>query len=709
MHPHHAASILFQNGDIDGELEGFSACLNFDQQFVKPTSIKILEFANLSTFLPFFESDKRIIHLTNSKMVGVGSLFRKTLPLKESDIEEKKDYATSELEVLSAEPIELQAKETYNQNKLYPIESYLYYAVIERRRLAENETRDHWSDKLIIKLDIDNEPYNAMVPEDAVPKRDNSQMILRMGSFWSVFYLITSDILGPSASPYAFSTLGFGKGSILYTVLFGCAVYCGLLIWKQFLDLHSSVHPIRTFADLGFRLTGFYGKTLISFLHIVYLVLAVSQLILGSGQALSQIIKGKFCFVALMVFWMIFGWGLGQIRSLKHFSKVASFSVYSTITVCILSMAGVAHWAPNYAAAYSQTGAVEGPIVTKGFIGGGTMNDQLVGVMNIIYAYAGSILFPEMLAEMMNPFDFWKGSILAQLLIWFCYMVYGIFIYAYQGQFVINPGNQGVSNYALQTVCNVISLISGMLAAGLYGNVGLKGLYQSFLVDYFKVPELDTYKGKILWVFSTILYWAIAFIIAAAIPQLSSVAAIAAAACAIQFTYSFPALFQVILQMHKDAILADGEFDPETETRPKADTWREWSRWKRAYFTHWGWNTFNLTLGLSALALAGLGLWSSIEAIITTFQQDGSATSFDKVKFGKISPLDNLPLDVIIPINSFSSLKIPPPELPFQQLAETINKALILELGPNSLIEIDKTALIFPCEWNGVKSWGCFE
>lgn len=41
-------------------------------------------------------------------------------------------------------------------------------------------------------------------------------------------------------------------------------------------------------------------------------------------------------------------------------------------------------------------------------------------------------------------------------------------------QFSVNPANQGISNYAWQTTTNVISLTAGLIAAGLYGNIGVK-------------------------------------------------------------------------------------------------------------------------------------------------------------------------------------------------------------------------------------------
>lgn len=47
------------------------------------------------------------------------------------------------------------------------------------------------------------------------------------------------------------------------------------------------------------------------------------------------------------------------------------------------------------------------------------------------------MLFVEFMSEMKRPFDFWKGMICAQTFIYFCYMLFGIFVYSYQGQFTL--------------------------------------------------------------------------------------------------------------------------------------------------------------------------------------------------------------------------------------------------------------------------------
>lgn len=36
---------------------------------------------------------------------------------------------------------------------------------------------------------------------------------------------------------------------------------------------------------------------------------------------------------------------------------------------------------------------------------------QVNGIMNMVFAYGGAMIFPEFLAEMRRPMDFWKGMV----------------------------------------------------------------------------------------------------------------------------------------------------------------------------------------------------------------------------------------------------------------------------------------------------------
>jgi hypothetical protein len=56
------------------------------------------------------------------------------------------------------------------------------------------------------------------------------------------------------------------------------------------------------------------------------------------------------------------------------------------------------------------------------------------------------------------------------------------------------------SAYRFQTLGNAVSFISALIAALLYGNIGIKIFYSAVLRDVFRLPPLDNKIGKWIWV-----------------------------------------------------------------------------------------------------------------------------------------------------------------------------------------------------------------
>ena len=113
-----------------------------------------------------------------------------------------------------------------------------------------------------------------------------------------------------------------------------------------------------------------------------------------------------------------------------------------------------------------------------------------------------------------------------------------------------------------------------------------------------------------------LVYWALAFIVASAIPQVQTISGLVAAVCIMQFTYTFPPLFLLAFTMQIDA----AKNDP-------GDSWRAPSRWVRGFMTgNPLFKLFNVVMFLGALAMACLGMYGSGKSIQATFALAGSAT-----------------------------------------------------------------------------------
>jgi len=531
---------------------------------------------------------------------------------------------------------------SYSDIKDVPFEDFLHYALIQRTKeeheagaitgnSLSNPFGKYANTRLPLAAVTNLEEPEAVMTADEL-ERSNARRALRQAGWAAVFFLITTDILGPFNAPIAIAQLGYVPGVVLYVFMGAFAFYCGILLWRLFIHLDSDRYPVKTYADIAERIFGRSARHVCTVLQSLQLIVNVGVICLSNGQSLAQIVAGEsqtgyICFSLAIVVWALFGMVIGQIRTLKNFSFLANFAVWLNLLIIFTSMGFIAHSPPNYAAA-ALNGIPFGPVVTHAFVPLPTTT-KINGIMQMVFAYGGAMIFPEIMAEMRRPMDFWKGMAMAQTLIFFAYLMYGIFVYAFQGQFTLPLAYQGVSEYAWQTVGNVLALITGIIAAGLYGNIGIKVAYINIVEDWFKGPSLLSRKGHVIWIIMVIVYWALAYIVGSAVPQVENISSLIAAICIMQFSYTFPPILRFGYDVITDAMSEDSTYIPGNGVTGRVDTWQDRSRWTRGLFTGRVWfKALNFVLFIGFSVMAVLGMWGSGVSIKESFQTQGAATSF---------------------------------------------------------------------------------
>lgn len=154
------------------------------------------------------------------------------------------------------------------------------------------------------------------------------------------------------------------------------------------------------------------------------------------------------------------------------------------------------------------------------------------------------------------------------------------------------------------------------------------------------MPPLTAKTGKIIWVILIPIYWAVAFVIGAVIPNFGALVGVVGAICIVQFTYSLPPFLYIGAKTMLNAIQPGEGYDPATNEVIRHD--RGIKRWIRGFT---GGTTieklimlWNVIYFLGALALGGLGAYASITLIIDTFKNgDPGLTTFSCK-----SPLDGV-------------------------------------------------------------------
>ncbi|KAJ5097410.1 transmembrane amino acid transporter [Penicillium angulare] len=458
---------------------------------------------------------------------------------------------------------------------------------------------------------------------------------LKTTSWGTIFFLITTDILGWSSCPYAFSTVGYGPGVALYVIFSVAAGISGWILWKVYLALDSSRYPILSYGDTFFRVFGKKSRHFINATQALQQFMTVAVLVLGSGQIIAQLSSGSICYIGCFAIFTAFGIIAGLIRGLQHVGWLANMSVWLNIVSFIIVMVAAARYPVDYGATIGSTRIkVQDAVATfagappnqyqpaaVGFSG------QLNGVNQMVYSWGGALLFVAFLAEMRNPMDFWKGLMLAQLFICVVYIFFGAFVYSFYGQYSAQVITTAVTPVSLQTVGNVFSLLTGAIACIMYFNIGMKTVYIEVFQEILNFPPITTKKGRWCWFALGPLYWILAFVVAASVPNLNGVSGIVGALLILNFTYTFPALLYVGYNCQIGAKLSGEGFNPATRETTRHDTGVK--RWIRGYINRWYLNVPSTLYFACGLALSGMGSWAAIEALIEYFAGESSiATSW---------------------------------------------------------------------------------
>lgn len=167
----------------------------------------------------------------------------------------------------------------------------------------------------------------------------------------------------------------------------------------------------------------------------------------------------------------------------------------------------------------------------------------------------------------------------------------------------------------------MVTLIGALICAGLYGNIGVKVVYNNVLIDVFNAPPMSTKRGKLIYASLVPLWWIIAFVIAAAIPDYFGFVGVMSASMLLNLTYTMPPLFALGYDIQRHAIRSDeGEgFDPRTgETRRNDSALK---RWTRGFFTGGPFqvsiNIWHVIMFLGSLSMSGLGMYAAIEGMFS--------------------------------------------------------------------------------------------
>lgn len=129
-------------------------------------------------------------------------------------------------------------------------------------------------------------------------------------------------------------------------------------------------------------------------------------------------------------------------------------------------------------------------------------------------------------------------------------------------------------------------------------------------MEVFNFPPLYKTKGRIAWYIMGPLYWILAFIVAAAVPNLGGLVSFIGGLFALNFTYSFPVILYLGYRVTDGAKLEGEGFDQYTGVTTQHD--KGVKRLMRGFMKTWYINIPLVIFILASLACSGMATckWS---------------------------------------------------------------------------------------------------
>lgn len=213
--------------------------------------------------------------------------------------------------------------------------------IINSRELQSQEEASKWSEKeLTVATNKDGSAIKSIPPSDTHDldaEWRTAARALKNASWGAVFYLITTDILGWSQTPYVFSNTGYGLGVGIFLLMGFAAFASGMMIWRTFLALDSSRFPVMSFGDPFFRLYGPRMRHFINFMQSLQMFLSVAVVLLGNTGIIAQLAgSANLCFIVCGIISLVVGMASGYMRSLKHLGWFCNFSVWINIVTFVI-------------------------------------------------------------------------------------------------------------------------------------------------------------------------------------------------------------------------------------------------------------------------------------------------------------------------------------------------------------------------------------
>uniref|UniRef100_A0A7S0T6P5 Amino acid transporter transmembrane domain-containing protein n=1 Tax=Erythrolobus madagascarensis TaxID=708628 RepID=A0A7S0T6P5_9RHOD len=266
--------------------------------------------------------------------------------------------------------------------------------------------------------------------------------------------------LGTLSMGQTFSVLGYALG-VSFVIIFGLvACYTGKLIG----DVALEYPHLKSYGDMAGQLWGKHLARLVTVEQSILLFLFVGAGAQAAGDAIYSLAQNKVCLALVTFIGCMLGWLTSFPLYLHGVSALSALSFGAITISLVLNMVGLAVAQP---VASDGTQIVQQNVVT--FVGippSSSLTSIVSSLTDIIFAYAGHLVFPEFLAHMRKRTDWKKSLSCAQSFAVVAYCVVGAVIYSLVGGEARSPSMFNLPSDSVWAILSWAFLLPNVVIGG---------------------------------------------------------------------------------------------------------------------------------------------------------------------------------------------------------------------------------------------------
>ncbi|GAA6009160.1 hypothetical protein JCM10207_004288 [Rhodosporidiobolus poonsookiae] len=333
--------------------------------------------------------------------------------------------------------------------------------------------------------------------------------------FRSVGWLSTSILmtksqigLGVLSIPSVFHTLGLGPGIIILFVIAAITTGTDYYLSGPWKRNHPTTYSV---SDVGEIMFGAWGREIFGAAYWLFMVFVVGAALLGLSTALNAISLHGTCTAVFVAVSTVATFPFASLRTLGGIKWIGWVGLASmVVSILLVTIAVGAGGRPSPA---PQEGPWDKNLVMWG---NPSFADAMNAVANLMLSYAGTPVYLGFVSEMRNPRHSTKAVLVSQAFITAFYLVIGVVVYMYAGQYVASPA-LGTAGVLIKRIAYGLALPGLLAAAVIYTHMPAKWIFVRALRGSRHLTESTT-THWITWLGCVIGCLLFSYIIASAIP-----------------------------------------------------------------------------------------------------------------------------------------------------------------------------------------------